>query len=116
MSKYMNDIELVVGGMTCRRCVREVTSRLRDVPGVERVTANPARPPGPPVRVDKPRRRAGRIRRDHLPARRPARSLTTRRARLDARTSTGTRQRQASPAHDAADDNPPRWWSQDPEG
>lgn len=43
MGKYMNDIELVVGGMTCRRCVREVTSRLRDVPGVERVTANPAR-------------------------------------------------------------------------
>ena len=39
----MNDIELVVGGMTCRRCVREVTSRLRGVPGVERVTANPAR-------------------------------------------------------------------------
>jgi copper chaperone CopZ len=38
----MNDIELVVG-MTCRRCVREVTSRLRDVPGLERVTANPAR-------------------------------------------------------------------------
>jgi copper chaperone CopZ len=37
------DIELVIGGMTCRRCVREVTSRLRDVPGVERVTANPAR-------------------------------------------------------------------------
>jgi copper chaperone CopZ len=29
--------------MTCRRCVREVTSRLRDVPGLERVTANPAR-------------------------------------------------------------------------
>jgi copper chaperone CopZ len=43
VSKYMNDIELVVGGMTCRRCVREVTSRLRDVPGGERVTANPAR-------------------------------------------------------------------------
>jgi copper chaperone CopZ len=39
----MNDIELVVGRMTCRRCVREVTSRLGDVPGVERVTANPAR-------------------------------------------------------------------------
>ena len=39
----MNDIELVVGGMTCRRCVREVTSRLRDVPGLERVTVNPAR-------------------------------------------------------------------------
>jgi copper chaperone CopZ len=29
--------------MTCRRCVGEVTSRLRDVPGSERVTANPAR-------------------------------------------------------------------------
>ena len=43
MSKCMDDIELVVGGMTCRRCVREVTSRLREVPGVERVTANPAR-------------------------------------------------------------------------
>src|SRR5215207_2041883 len=80
----MNDIELVIGGMTCRRCVREVTLRPRDVPGVERVTANPARFPGPPVRVDDPRRRAGRIRRDHLPARRPARSLTTRRARLNA--------------------------------
>ena len=39
----MNDIELVVGGMTCRRCVRDVTSRRRDVPGLERVTANPAR-------------------------------------------------------------------------
>ena len=39
----MDDIELVVGGMTCRRCVREVASRLCDVPGVERVTANPAR-------------------------------------------------------------------------
>jgi hypothetical protein len=39
----MNGIELVVGGMTRRRWVREVTSRLREVPGVERVTANPAR-------------------------------------------------------------------------
>ena len=38
----MNVLELVVGGMTCRRCVREVTSRLRDAPGVECVTANPA--------------------------------------------------------------------------
>jgi hypothetical protein len=36
----MNDIEVVVGGMTRRRYVREVTSRLRDVAGVERVTAN----------------------------------------------------------------------------
>lgn len=29
----------VVGGMNCRRCVREVTARLRDVPGVKTVTA-----------------------------------------------------------------------------
>jgi copper chaperone CopZ len=39
----MNDIELVVGGMACRRAVRDVTSRLRDVPGVDRVAADPAR-------------------------------------------------------------------------
>jgi copper chaperone CopZ len=63
----MNDIELVVGGMTCRRCVREVTSRLRDAPGVERVAANPARSLVHVSGVDNPRRRAGRIRRDHLP-------------------------------------------------
>lgn len=28
--------------MGCRRCVREVTSRLRDVPGVETVSADAA--------------------------------------------------------------------------
>jgi copper chaperone CopZ len=39
----MDEIDLVVGGMSCRRCVREVTARLRDVPGVERVTADPSR-------------------------------------------------------------------------
>ena len=39
----MNDIELTVGGMSCRHCVREVTARLRDVIGVERVTADPVR-------------------------------------------------------------------------
>jgi copper chaperone CopZ len=39
----MNDIDLVVAGMSCRRCVREVTARLRDVPGVQRVTADPGR-------------------------------------------------------------------------
>ena len=34
-------LSLFVGGMSCRRCVREVTARLRDVPGVETVAANP---------------------------------------------------------------------------
>jgi copper chaperone CopZ len=36
----MLTIGLMVGGMRCRHCVREVTSRLRDVPGVNTVTAN----------------------------------------------------------------------------
>jgi len=36
----MRHITLFVAGMTCRRCVREVTARLRDVPGVETVTAD----------------------------------------------------------------------------
>ena len=36
----MRTIDLVVGGMSCRRCVREVTARLRDVPGVETVVAD----------------------------------------------------------------------------
>jgi copper chaperone CopZ len=36
----MPHITLFVAAMTCRRCVREVTARLRDVPGVETVTAN----------------------------------------------------------------------------
>ena len=36
----MRTISLVVGGMRCRRCVREVTARLRDVPGVETVMAD----------------------------------------------------------------------------
>ena len=36
----MRTIRLVVGGMRCRRCVREVTARLRDVPGVETVMAD----------------------------------------------------------------------------
>jgi copper chaperone CopZ len=38
----MRHLHLVVDGMSCRRCVREVTSRLRDVPGVKTVSANPA--------------------------------------------------------------------------
>ena len=36
----MRQLNLFVGGMSCRRCVREVTARLRDVPGVEMVSAN----------------------------------------------------------------------------
>jgi len=36
----MRNIQLFVGGMGCRRCVREVTARLRDVPGVETVSAD----------------------------------------------------------------------------
>ena len=37
----MPQLNLFVGGMSCRRCVREVTARLRNVPGVETVRANP---------------------------------------------------------------------------
>ena len=36
----MRQLDLFVGGMRCRRCVREVTARLRDVAGVETVSAN----------------------------------------------------------------------------
>jgi copper chaperone CopZ len=38
----MRQLNLFVGGMSCRRCVREVTARLRDVPGVETVSADPS--------------------------------------------------------------------------
>ncbi len=36
----MGRIVLSVPGMTCRHCVRTVTAALRDVPGVETVTAD----------------------------------------------------------------------------
>ena len=36
----MRTIGLMIGGMCCRHCVREVTARLRDVPGVETVMAD----------------------------------------------------------------------------
>ena len=39
----MSTMTLYVGGMHCRRCVREVTARLRDVTGVETVTADAGR-------------------------------------------------------------------------
>ena len=37
----MPQLNLFVGGMSSRRCVRDVTARLRDVAGVETVTADP---------------------------------------------------------------------------
>lgn len=36
----MRDLRLVVQGMGCRQCVREVTGRLRDVFGVATVVAD----------------------------------------------------------------------------
>ena len=36
----MRELRLAVQGMGCRRCVREVTGRLRDVPGVTTVAAD----------------------------------------------------------------------------
>ncbi len=36
----MSQMTLHVGGMRCRRCIREVTARLRDVSGVETVAAD----------------------------------------------------------------------------
>jgi copper chaperone CopZ len=38
----MSDMTLHVDGMGCRRCVREVTARLRDVRGVQTVVADSA--------------------------------------------------------------------------
>jgi copper chaperone CopZ len=36
----MRDLRVSVQGMGCRQCVREVTGRLRDVPGVNTVVAD----------------------------------------------------------------------------
>ena len=36
----MTELTLYVDGMGCRGCVRDVTARLRDVPGVETVAAD----------------------------------------------------------------------------
>ncbi len=37
----MGHLQLFVVGMRCRRCVREVTARLRDIDGVDTVSADP---------------------------------------------------------------------------
>ena len=39
----MTELTLFVGGMRCRRCIREVTARVRDVTGVETVVADAGR-------------------------------------------------------------------------
>ena len=36
----MTELTLYVDGMGCRDCVRDLTARLRDVPGVETVAAD----------------------------------------------------------------------------
>lgn len=39
----MHTLAFHISGMGCRRCIREVTGRLRDIPGVVTVTADASR-------------------------------------------------------------------------
>ena len=89
----MGQLHLFVGGMSCRRCVREVTARLRDVPGVETISANPA-DASVRLRVHAVRRRPRRVHRHHLPA--PTRRHQKRRQRWDSRPASQRRDAGAS--------------------
>ena len=42
-SPAMHILVFTISGMGCRRCIREVTGRLRDIPGVVTVTADVSR-------------------------------------------------------------------------
>src|SRR5690348_9318402 len=40
-STTLGEVRVTVNGMDCRQCVREITARLRDIPGVRTVVADP---------------------------------------------------------------------------
>jgi copper chaperone CopZ len=43
MKGYVSTVEVRVEGMGCRRCIREVTARLRDIDGVQALSADAQR-------------------------------------------------------------------------
>ena len=73
----MSEMTLYVGGMGCRRCVREVTARLRDVSGVQTVVADSATSTVRLGGLHGCRGRARRLHRDDLPPRLRLNSATT---------------------------------------